>query len=49
MPTLSYQQGAHITEFQVLPSMLPDGRFFWGYVIFTGGHPTRLRNTDLIP
>lgn len=35
-------QGAHIAKFQVLPSILPDGRFFWGYVTFAGGHPTWL-------
>jgi hypothetical protein len=35
-------QGAHIIKFQVLPSIVPDGRFFWGYVIYAGGHPTWL-------
>jgi hypothetical protein len=35
-------QGAHITKFQALPSIVRGGRFFWGYVIYLGGHPTWL-------
>ena len=35
-------QGAHITKFQAFPSILPDGRFFWGYILYAGGHPNWL-------
>lgn len=33
-------QGAHIIKFQAFPSILRGGRFFWGYVIYDGGHTT---------
>lgn len=35
-------QGAHITKFQALPSVVRGGRFFWGYILYAGGHPTWL-------
>lgn len=35
-------QGADIIKFQAFPSIVRGGRFFWGYVIYDGGHPTWL-------